>query len=163
MTLNFSDRLAESARAKGSVLVLGLDPRWDRMPEPLRQRALERFGAGPTAVACALEEFCLELLDSAGPYVCAAKVQAACFEAWGADGYAAYPRVVRAVRERWLPRAVTILHPAGPSGEAIEALAPFVKAQAPLGGRPTGYVCRNFVCSLPVTDPAAFVELLEQR
>ena len=71
--------------------------------------------------------------------------------------------MVRAVHERWLPRAVTILHPAGPEGRAIEAIAPFVSAQVPLQGRPTAYVCRDFACDLPVTDPAKLIERLEPR
>ncbi len=29
-----------------------------------------------------------------------------------------------------------------------------------LDGHPTAYVCRDFVCSLPVTDPAALAALL---
>jgi uncharacterized protein YyaL (SSP411 family) len=30
-------------------------------------------------------------------------------------------------------------------------------------GRPTAYLCRNFTCRLPVTDPAALAALLEER
>ena len=71
-------------------------------------------------------------------------------------------RMVRAVQERFLPRAVTVLHPPGPSGAAIEALIPYVKAQGSLNGRPTAYLCQNFACDLPATDPAAFAQQLER-
>jgi uncharacterized protein YyaL (SSP411 family) len=30
----------------------------------------------------------------------------------------------------------------------------------PIDGKPTAYVCRNFVCDLPVTDPDALREKL---
>ena len=71
-------------------------------------------------------------------------------------------RMVRVLQERFLPRAVTILHAPGEAGEAIEALAPFVKRQQPIGGKPTAYVCENFVCSLPANDLAAFAQLIER-
>ncbi|MBI3996219.1 MAG: thioredoxin domain-containing protein [Candidatus Omnitrophica bacterium] len=67
----------------------------------------------------------------------------------------------RAIHERFLPRAVTLLHPAGEAGKTIEALAPFVASQQPLQGRPTAYVCENFVCARPATDVNALIERLE--
>ena len=70
--------------------------------------------------------------------------------------------MVRAVHERFLPRAVTILHPVNPSAAAaIERLVPFIKVQQLLHGQPTAYVCRNYVCNLPTTDIHALTALLE--
>jgi len=69
--------------------------------------------------------------------------------------------LVRAARQRFLPRAVTLLHPPGASGSTIEAIAPFIKAQDPLKGQPTAYVCEQFVCRLPVTTVEEFQGLLD--
>jgi uncharacterized protein YyaL (SSP411 family) len=69
--------------------------------------------------------------------------------------------MIRAVQERFLPRAVTVLHPDGPAGAAIEALAPYVQAQRMQGGEPTAYVCEHHVCRLPVTDVPALEAQLE--
>ncbi len=68
--------------------------------------------------------------------------------------------LVRASRRRFLPRTARLLHPPGPEGEAIQALAPFVRAQGPVQGRPAAYLCENFQCRLPVTDVAALTRLL---
>ena len=64
------------------------------------------------------------------------------------------------LRRHWLPRTVTLLHSDGAQGKTLETLAPYVRAQRPIGGRPAAYVCENFVCNLPVTGPDALEELL---
>ncbi|MDP3704207.1 MAG: thioredoxin domain-containing protein [Candidatus Omnitrophota bacterium] len=71
--------------------------------------------------------------------------------------------LVRTVRERFLPRAVTLLHPPGNAGAAIEALVPYVKPQGLIGGKPAVYVCEQFVCRLPATTVAEVQDrLLEE-
>jgi uncharacterized protein YyaL (SSP411 family) len=72
--------------------------------------------------------------------------------------------LIRTVRRQWLPRAVVALHPAaGPQREAIEALAPYTKAQDPVRGAPAAYVCEHYACRLPVTDPTQLAALLTQE
>jgi len=70
-------------------------------------------------------------------------------------------QMLQILQERFLPRAVALLHPSGSDGRAIEALAPFVKAQEPVDGKPTAYVCEQFICKLPTTSPEEFGRLLE--
>ena len=52
------------------------------------------------------------------------------------------------LRKRYLPRAVL----AGGSGSGI----PLLRDRPMVDGKPTVYVCENFVCKQPVTDPVAF-------
>jgi uncharacterized protein YyaL (SSP411 family) len=75
---------------------------------------------------------------------------------------AATQALVAEVRKRHLPRTVVLLHPPGDAGRAIEDVAPFVKAQGLVGGKPVAYVCENFACQAPVTSAAELANLLER-
>jgi uncharacterized protein YyaL (SSP411 family) len=69
--------------------------------------------------------------------------------------------LLAAVRQQYVPRSVLALH--APDDTAIEALVPFVKPQTMRGGRPTVYVCENYVCKLPTSDPQRVAQLLAAR
>ncbi|HXX63149.1 MAG TPA: thioredoxin domain-containing protein, partial [Bacteroidota bacterium] len=71
--------------------------------------------------------------------------------------------MLRVVYRRYLPTAV-ILH-SGSKGakETFARLNPFINEMSSNGGRTTAYVCRNFVCELPVTDPVALDQLLDRE
>jgi uncharacterized protein YyaL (SSP411 family) len=61
---------------------------------------------------------------------------------------------------RFLPSLVTVFRPAGDPGRIAE-LAPYVRDQTEQGGVATAYLCRNFACERPVTDPAALAQRLD--
>ena len=56
--------------------------------------------------------------------------------------------------DRFHPRSVIAL--GRPGGVGVPLLAD----RPQIDGRPTAYVCRNFVCDLPVTEPDQLVDLL---
>lgn len=60
----------------------------------------------------------------------------------------------------FIPNKVVAFHPSGKGAEAIERLAPYLKEQKPLEGKPTVYVCQNYACNLPVTNPEELRTLL---
>jgi uncharacterized protein YyaL (SSP411 family) len=78
----------------------------------------------------------------------------------GEAGAEATKKMLRAVRQRYMPDAVLILHEPGEKGKAIQDIVPFVKGQVQQEGRTTAYVCRNYACELPTTELGRFEQLL---
>jgi orotidine-5'-phosphate decarboxylase len=95
VTEHFADRLAAAVRHKGTALCVGLDPRWEQLPQELTRRHSD-----PTlsSVAAACEELCLRVLDVVAPLVPVVKPQSAFFEACGPAGLAALQSVLRRAR-----------------------------------------------------------------
>jgi uncharacterized protein YyaL (SSP411 family) len=64
------------------------------------------------------------------------------------------------VHRHFLPNTIALLADGGEGqrylGEKVEA----IRAMSPLDGKPAAYVCENFTCKAPVTDPKALCELL---
>jgi uncharacterized protein YyaL (SSP411 family) len=52
---------------------------------------------------------------------------------------------------------------AAPPGDAPTSAIPLLHDRPQLDRRPTAYVCRDFVCALPVTDPERLIEQLTAR
>jgi uncharacterized protein len=61
---------------------------------------------------------------------------------------------------RYLPNRVVVGAVAGDASAV--AGVPLLEQREPVEGRPTAFVCRNYVCELPVTDPEALARQLEQ-
>ncbi len=100
---HFADRLTAALRRKGNALCVGLDPRWEALPQELRTR----HGEGTlAAVARAFEEFGARVIDVVAPLVPVVKPQSAFFEMCGPAGLAALQRLLRRARARGL---ITIL------------------------------------------------------
>src|SRR3989338_6255426 len=56
--------------------------------------------------------------------------------------------MIRAVYSRFLPSKVVAFHPKEEStAQKIEASSPFIKDQIALSGKPTAYVCENYICA----------------
>jgi orotidine-5'-phosphate decarboxylase len=96
---HFADRLAEAIRAKGNALCVGLDPRWELLPEEIRRR---RGSGSLEAAAAAYEEFCSRVLDVVAPLLPVVKPQAAFFEACGPAGMAVLQRLLAKARSQGL-------------------------------------------------------------
>ena len=70
--------------------------------------------------------------------------------------------LIATVREMYLPQAAVLVVPPGKSGAIIRKLAPFAEGYEPVEGKAAAYVCRDFSCQLPTTDPAKLSELLNE-
>ena len=45
--------------------------------------------------------------------------------------------------------------------QALEDISPLLRGKTQLNGQPTAYLCQNFTCSAPVTNPAELKSLLQ--
>ena len=48
-----------------------------------------------------------------------------------------------------------------PAADGFERDLPLLEDKVMLAGAPTAYVCQNYACQLPVTEPAALAAQLE--
>ncbi len=97
--LHFADRLVAAVRAKRNPVVVGLDPRWGQLPQPLTTG----IALGDRkAMARAYFRFCAGVIDVVAPLVPAVKPQAAFFEQLGPEGMAALADVVGHARKKGL-------------------------------------------------------------
>jgi orotidine-5'-phosphate decarboxylase len=93
---HFADRLTTAIGVKGNALCVGLDPRWESLPQDVRTRhGVESL----EAVANAYGEFCERVLEIVAPLVPIVKPQSAFFEACGPAGMVMLQRVLRRARE----------------------------------------------------------------
>lgn len=90
---NASDRLIEAIRKKNDPTVMGLDTRYDYLPEPF---AREHSSKGK---AHAVLEFNLRLIDACADIVPAVKIQAAYYELMGIDGFAVMAQTAKAAHD----------------------------------------------------------------
>jgi orotidine-5'-phosphate decarboxylase len=100
---NYATRLHAAVQAKRTPALVGIDPRFDKLPRPCveaaeRQNPPDRW----SLIAAAFEIFAFELIDVVAPLVPAVKPQAAFFEECGPAGTAVLGRVMRRARERGL-------------------------------------------------------------
>ncbi|MHC5210991.1 MAG: orotidine-5'-phosphate decarboxylase [Planctomycetota bacterium] len=97
MTAPFADRLAEAVRSKRSSLVVGLDPRLEKLPVSMRESARAAVGDDDPRVvaAAAIARFDAAVIAEVAEFAVAVKPQIAFYEQWGPPGLAAYEHAVR--------------------------------------------------------------------
>ncbi len=95
---HFADRLAEAVRRTGNAVCVGLDPRWDLLPDQFRSKSDASFTIKSETYA----RFCNEVSDVVAPLVPIVKVQAAFFEELGPAGMDAMGRVIAHAQQRGL-------------------------------------------------------------
>ena len=69
--------------------------------------------------------------------------------------------LIDTVRSVYTPFSVVLHRPPGEA--AITKIGPFTDAQTPVDGRAAAYVCREFRCETPTTDPERLREQLRSR
>ncbi|TWU27390.1 orotidine-5'-phosphate decarboxylase [Bythopirellula polymerisocia] len=93
---HFGDELAAAVGRCRNPVVVGLDPRWDKLPAGFRQDLADNY----TVRAEAYEKFCRGVIDVVAPLVPAVKPQVAFFEECGPSGMVALANVMNYAREK---------------------------------------------------------------
>lgn len=69
----------------------------------------------------------------------------------------------KALASVYLPNKVVVFRPAGEEKPAVSKLAPYTETQRAIGSKATVYVCTNYSCKLPTTDPAVMLRQLRPK
>jgi len=70
--------------------------------------------------------------------------------------------LLRAVQARYLPNKIVLLADGGAGQQWLGERLEFIRTVGPIDGKAAAFVCENFVCQLPVTDPEKLRELLKK-
>ncbi len=70
-------------------------------------------------------------------------------------------KLLQEVHKRFIPGKILLLADGGRAFRRLAEKAPALAAMGPRQGKSTAYVCRNFVCDLPTSDPSQLGKLLE--
>lgn len=100
--MNFADQLDSAIQSKGNPICVGLDPRFEQLPQKIRTKAIKDHGCTAKAVAEALFEFNKSILDAVSDLVPCCKPQVAFYEEYGWDGMRVYEQTIRYARRRGL-------------------------------------------------------------
>lgn len=101
--MHFADRLHHAIRKKKTAALVGLDPRFERLPASLVESVRARGPAEDNLLkAAAFEAFCFRIIDVVAPLVPAVKPQSAFFEELGPAGVMVLERVIRRARNAGL-------------------------------------------------------------
>jgi orotidine-5'-phosphate decarboxylase len=114
---SFSDQLAAAVTKRRTPAVVGLDPRWDNLPEGFRRSS----DASINDRASAYADFCHGIIDVVADLVPAVKPQAAFFEELGPAGMIVLADVIRYAQSKGL--LVILDAKRGDIGSTAEAYA----------------------------------------
>src|SRR5260370_12963158 len=69
--------------------------------------------------------------------------------------------LLREINKRYQPNEILIIADGGPGQAYFTQKIEFFKDVHPIADKATAYVCQNFVCQLPTSDPAVVARLLD--
>ncbi|WP_422929378.1 orotidine-5'-phosphate decarboxylase [Singulisphaera sp. PoT] len=127
--MNFADRLNQAMARVGNPVSVGIDPR----PEDLPAGMLDGFAPDRAGVAEALQVFGKGVVDVVAPLVPLVKFQAAFYEVYGPEGFAALHATAAYAREKGL--LVMIDGKRNDIGSTAEAYARAYLGKVPVGGK----------------------------
>ena len=76
---------------------------------------------------------------------------------------AALRALLKVVHSTYVPNKVLLFADGGTGQEYLGRSNPAVRAMVPVDGKATAYVCENYVCRLPTSDPEVLARLLKEE
>jgi uncharacterized protein YyaL (SSP411 family) len=70
--------------------------------------------------------------------------------------------LLKEVNRHFLPKTIVVLADGGEGQKYLGEKNEAIRAMSPIDGKPAAYVCENFSCKAPVTDPKQLAELLSK-
>src|SRR5882762_2033806 len=70
--------------------------------------------------------------------------------------------LLKEVHRHFLPKTILLLADGGEGQKYLGEKNEAIRAMSPVDGKPAAYVCENFTCKAPVTDPKQLGELLSK-
>ncbi len=95
-----SDRLIKEIIKKNNPSVIGLDTRFEYLPEKMQDRFIDEYGPTAACAAKAIFEFNRDIIDAVADIVPAVKVQIAYYEMYGYTGIETFAKTCSYARER---------------------------------------------------------------
>ncbi len=69
--------------------------------------------------------------------------------------------LLRQIHSRFIPNKILLAVDGAEEQKTLARWLPFIENVKPLGGKATAYVCENYVCKLPTSDPEELARLLK--
>jgi uncharacterized protein YyaL (SSP411 family) len=67
------------------------------------------------------------------------------------------------IHSHYLPGRILLLADGGEAQKTLSTFLPFLAYVKKIHGRPTAYVCENFACKSPTSDPSRLAEILDNE
>jgi uncharacterized protein len=67
------------------------------------------------------------------------------------------------IHSRFLPNKIVLLADGGEGQEFLSEQVPFFKTLGMTDGQPKIYICEDFACELPISDPQSMIRILDQK
>ena len=108
---SFSERLETAIKSKKTPVLVGLDPRYDLLPDEFKSTGCSCCNGtqhetgdyvNPEKIATAFGQFCYRIIDIVAPLVPAVKPQMAFFEQYGSMGMFALENIIQYARRKGL-------------------------------------------------------------
>jgi hypothetical protein len=71
--------------------------------------------------------------------------------------------LLKEVRRHFLPKTIVLFADGGEGQKYLGEKNEAIRAMSMIDGKPAAYVCENFTCKAPVTDPKQLAELLGKK
>ncbi|MEK9138772.1 MAG: thioredoxin domain-containing protein, partial [Bacteroidota bacterium] len=71
--------------------------------------------------------------------------------------------ILKEVHSRFIPNKVLLLLDGDEVQQQLAELNGFYSSLSAAGGKSTAYICENYLCRLPTSDPIVVAELLDKR